>query len=98
MVECNVMPENNQRKPHYQLSKKIVTYDLRPSTIFGKALAFSFGLLFLIVIFFFSIAIFLVLLTAILLFVGYARWASPRNSKNDKSIFIENQKNNGENT
>lgn len=88
------MQEDTTRKKPYQISKKIVIYDLRPTSFVGKALAFAFGLLLVVVTFFFSVAIFSILLTAVLFILIYAWWISHRSAKKDKTIVIENYKNN----
>jgi len=62
----------------YQGRKTVVTYNISPTTFFGRVLAFAFAALLLVAVFLFSIVVFSILLTAVLFFIVYAWWASRR--------------------
>lgn len=61
----------------YAVRRKVTIYRMPPSTPFGRALAYVLGTLLLIAAFFISLAIFSVLLTAVLFVIIYA-WGVSR--------------------
>jgi hypothetical protein len=56
------MQETPPTEGRYAVRRKLAVYRMRPSTAFGRALAFVLGILLLIAAFFVSLVIFSVLL------------------------------------
>lgn len=83
MQKKRLIPSRNH------VSKKVVTYDIRPATFLGRALAYVFTMLLLVAVFFFSIVVFSILLTAALFFFVYAWWMSRRMARKGTGVEIE---------
>lgn len=65
-------------EPEYRVIRRVVVHDIRPTTLFGRALAFIFGILALAAAFFFSLIFFAIIVTAVLFFLAYFWWQSRR--------------------
>jgi membrane protein implicated in regulation of membrane protease activity len=68
------MQETSPTEPRYEAKRKLVVYQMRPSTPFGRALAFVVSVLLLVAALFVSLAIFSILFTVVLFLVVYAWW------------------------
>jgi hypothetical protein len=73
-------------EPEYRVTRRVVIHDMRPTTLFGRVVAFVFSLLALAAAFFFSLVIFTIIATAVLSFIAYAWWQSRRITGQDKII------------
>jgi hypothetical protein len=78
------MRETPPTEGRYAVRQKLAVYRIRPSTPFGRALAYVLGILLLIAAFFVSLLIFSVLLTTMLFVIVYAWWVSRRVRAKDK--------------
>jgi hypothetical protein len=80
------MQDMRSDESEYRVIQRVVVHDIRPTTLFGRVVAFVFGILVLAAAFFFSLIFFSIIAAAALVFLAYAWWRSRRVARPGKII------------
>jgi hypothetical protein len=86
VVKGDIMQETPPTESGYRMRRKLVVYQMRPSTPFGRALVFMVSVFLIVAAFFVSLIIFSILLTVGLFLLAYGWWASRHAHAQNKHI------------